>query len=121
MLDEIMTGKAKELGRLLGQSSEYQALGRARQRLSEDREAVEAMNQLSRLESEVAMALQQGQEPPEATRIEYETAFTILQSLPSYQGLVAAQSNFDKLLAKVNEEIGKGMESGAQSRIILPS
>ena len=38
-----------------------------------------------------------------------------------YQSLVASQSNFEKLLARVNEEIGKGMEMGAQSRIILPS
>jgi hypothetical protein len=35
--------------------------------------------------------------------------------------MVAAQSNFDKLLTRVNDEISRGMEMGAQSRIILPS
>jgi hypothetical protein len=30
-----------------------------------------------------------------------------LQSSPVYQGLVAAQSNFDKLLTRVNEEISR--------------
>ena len=116
-----MTAKARELGRLLGQSTEYQALGRARRSVTEDREAVAAMNRLSELEADVTMSLQRGEEPAETTRAEYESAFSTLQSLAAYQTLVAAQSNFDKLLAKVNEEIGKGIEAGAQSRIILPS
>jgi hypothetical protein len=38
-----------------------------------------------------------------------------------YQGLVAAQSNFDRVMGRVNEEIARGIEAGEQSRIILPS
>jgi hypothetical protein len=44
-----------------------------------------------------------------------------VQASPVYQQLVAAQTNFDKILRRVNEEISRGMEAGAQSRIILPS
>jgi hypothetical protein len=79
------------------------------------------MNRLDSLEHEVATALHSGQEPPEALKAQYEQLFNELQALPAYQGLVAAQSNFDKLLAQVNEEISRGVEAGAQSRIILPS
>jgi hypothetical protein len=34
--------------------------------------------------------------------------------------MIAAQSNFDRILARVNEAIGQGMEQGAGSRIIIP-
>ena len=116
-----MKERAQDLGRLLGQSDEYKALGRARQRLTDDQEAVSAMTRLDTLEREISTALHSGQEPEENAKQEYERVFGTLQASPSYQGLVAAQSNFDKLLQRVNEEISRGMESGAQSRIILPS
>jgi cell fate (sporulation/competence/biofilm development) regulator YlbF (YheA/YmcA/DUF963 family) len=120
-MTEGMKERAQDLGRLLGQSDEFKALGRARERLGEDREAVAAMTRLDGLEREIASALQNGQEPDEAQKEEYERMFMQLQASPVYQGLVAAQSNFDKLLAKMNEEISRGMEAGAKSRIILPS
>jgi len=120
-MTEGMKEKAIELGRLLGQSDEYKALARARERLTTDREAVSAMTRLDVLEREISAALHNGQEPPESTKEEYEAIFTTLQSSAVYQGLVAAQSNFDKILARVNEEIGRGMETGSQSRIILQS
>jgi cell fate (sporulation/competence/biofilm development) regulator YlbF (YheA/YmcA/DUF963 family) len=113
--------RAQDLGRLLGQSDEYKALGRARERLTQDGEAVAAMNRLDGLERDISTALHSGQEPAETAKQEYENVFGALQSSPTYQGLVAAQSNFDKLLARVNDEISQGMELGAQSRIILPS
>ncbi|HSJ05218.1 MAG TPA: YlbF family regulator [Longimicrobiales bacterium] len=120
-MTEGMQERARELGRLLGQSDEYKALERARKRLTEDAEAVSTMNRLDVLEREIAAALQNAQDPPDATKEEYERRFLELQATPVYQGLVAAQSNFDKVLARVNQEISHGMEAGAQSRIILPS
>jgi cell fate (sporulation/competence/biofilm development) regulator YlbF (YheA/YmcA/DUF963 family) len=116
-----MKERAQDLGRLLGQSDEYKAVGRARQRLTDDAEAVAAMERLDALERDISEALQSGTEPSEETKQEYERRFLELQASPAYQGMVAAQSNFDKLLARVNQEISKGMEAGAQSRIIMPS
>lgn len=118
-LSESMKTKAQELGRTIGQTDEYKALSRAREALSADSSSVSRLNKLSELEREISMALQQGQEPNEAIQQEYETLFTQLQGSPLYQGLAASQSNFDKILMRVNEEIGRGIEMGAQSRIIL--
>lgn len=118
---ETLVEKARDLGRQLGQGDEYRALARARERLSEDRECVTAFNRLAELEQTVAAALQQGEEPTGALRDEYDRVFSELQGSPIYQSLVAAQSNFDKILAKVNDEILAGIEAGAKSRIILPS
>jgi cell fate (sporulation/competence/biofilm development) regulator YlbF (YheA/YmcA/DUF963 family) len=120
MLDNILE-RARELGRQLGQSDEYRAVERARGRFNEDKEAMESLQRLQQLEGEIGSALERGEEPARAAAEEYERRFGELQSSPTYQGLVAAQSNFDKILARVNEEISKGMEAGARSRIILPS
>jgi len=118
---EALVEKARELGRQLGQGNEYRALARARERLSEDRECVTAFNRLAELEQSVATTLQQGYEPSAELRDEYDRVFSELQGSPIYQSLVAAQSNFDKILAKVNDEILAGIEAGSKSRIILPS
>ncbi|MEX0908005.1 MAG: YlbF family regulator [Gemmatimonadota bacterium] len=111
--------KAHELGRLLGQTDEYKALVRARQRLSDDNDAVAAMTRLDQLERDISVALQSGQEPSDEAKQEYERVFGSLQSTPVYQGIVSSQTNFDKILQRMNEEISSGIEAGAQSRIIL--
>lgn len=121
MNTEPMAEKARELGRILGQGSEYQALDRARKRAMEDRELTTAMNRLGELEREIATALRAGNEPTAEVQAEYEQLFSQLQASPVYQGLVAAQANFDKVLARVNEYITEGIEAGSRSRIILPT
>ncbi len=52
---------------------------------------------------------------------EYDSLVSAVQAEPSYQGVVAAQSNFDKLMAKVNAEIMEGIKKGAESPIITLS
>jgi cell fate (sporulation/competence/biofilm development) regulator YlbF (YheA/YmcA/DUF963 family) len=121
MMMESILERARELGRQLGQSDEYRAVERARSRFNEDSDAMTGLKRLQELEREIGSALERGQEPPREKAEEYERLFGELQGSASYQGLVAAQSNFDKILGKVNEEITKGMEAGSRSRIILPS
>jgi cell fate (sporulation/competence/biofilm development) regulator YlbF (YheA/YmcA/DUF963 family) len=118
---ETVRERARELGRMLGQSDEYKALERARNRLTQDRDAVVALNRLSELENNIAHALERGEQPDAPVREEYERLFSVLQGSPLYQGFVAAQSNFDRIVARVNEEILSGIENASQSRIILPS
>lgn len=120
-MSDVLIEKARELGRLLGQTAEYQAVTRAQQRLEDDREAVAAMNRLAQLENEVASALRGGREPSDPVKAEYEQLFSTLQSLPGYQAFVAAQTNFDKQITKVNDEISRGIDTASRSRIILPS
>jgi cell fate (sporulation/competence/biofilm development) regulator YlbF (YheA/YmcA/DUF963 family) len=116
---ETARERAKELGRILGQSEEYRALERARARLEEDRALVKTLSELSELEARITQLLRSGEEPGEDVKSAYEQSFSELQSSPLYQGLVAAQSNFDKIVGRVNEDIVAGIEAGAKSRIIL--
>jgi len=50
----------------------------------------------------------------------YAGAAEELQSKDGFQRLIAAQSNFEKIMMKVNETVAKGIEEGATSRIIMP-
>ena len=118
---ERIEEKALELGRLIGQTDEYAALTRARKRLRDDDELRDLVGRIESVEQELARTLQQGEEPSEELRTRYEETASSLQGHPGYQALVAAQSNLDKIIHRVNEAIGEGMEKGAGSRIILPS
>jgi cell fate (sporulation/competence/biofilm development) regulator YlbF (YheA/YmcA/DUF963 family) len=118
---DAMWEKARDVGRLLAQTEEYKALKRANERLSDDRDAVAKLNRLADLQESVTRSLRSGVEPPEEMQDEYERLAGEVQGSSAYQAMVAAQSNFDRLMMRVNEEIARGIEAGEQSRIILPS
>ena len=119
MSDRILE-KAKELGAIIGQTAEYGAMTRARKRIEEDETLRPLLEAMDGLERELAEMLQSGGQPDDVFRERYETAFGALQGHASYQAMVAAQANFDRILQRVNEAIGQGMEQGAGSRIIIP-
>lgn len=113
--------QARSLGDALARTDEYQALRRAMQAADDDREIAELRSELQKLEGSITADLQAGKEPEKEMAEAYESHMNRLQANATYQRLVAAQSNFDKILQKVNATIAKGMEEGAESRIILSS
>lgn len=113
--------KALELGRLVGQSDEYRALRRAEQALRGDEATQQKLDAIATLARQVDAAIAQGQMPDEATTQQYETAVRELELSPIGQQYVVSRANFEKLMAKVNEQISQGMEKGAASNIITLS
>lgn len=114
MLDD----KAEELGRLLGQTEEYKALRRASERLREDADVQKILAEAERLAQEIERSAQQGQEPAKEQVEQYDRALQGVQGNPVYQQMVAAQANFEKLMAKINARIYDGMKKGSASPII---
>lgn len=112
---------ARDLGRMLARTDEYQALKRAISLADEDREIGELTRRLETLEERLQTALARGEQPEDQLRDEYESTVVRLQGSSTYQRLVAAQTNFDKVVQRVNGTIAKGLEEGAESRIILPT
>lgn len=110
--------KAQDLGRLIGQSAEYQALRRAETSLREDKDTVTKLDQIQTLARQVDQMVSSGQMPDATTAESYETAVRDLETSPVGQAYVVARSNFEKLMAKVNQQISEGMEKGATSSII---
>ncbi|MGH7457934.1 MAG: YlbF family regulator [Longimicrobiaceae bacterium] len=111
--------KAREVGRLVAQTDELKALKQANQRLNDDREVVTKLNRLEDLQASLARALQSGSEPSQEEQKEYQEIVEDLQGRSVYQGVIAAQANFEKLMGRVNQEIASGIEAGEKSRIIL--
>lgn len=114
MLEE----KAKDLGRLIGQSPEYQALRRSSEALNEDRESVALLQQMEKLRGEAQQLIQRGENPTPEMEQQLDTMLEKIQSQSAYQRAVAAQENFDKLMLRVNQWIMDGMKKGAASPII---
>ncbi len=111
---------AKDLGRALAQTDEYQILKRTVAGADDDRDMAELRTEIENLEGQLEASLRAGKEPEDALKTSYEEAVGRLQRSSTYQRLVSAQSNFDKVLLKVNQTIQDGIAEGAESRIIMP-
>ncbi len=118
---ERIIDKARELGRMLGQTSEYEYLQAANEDIADDRDATELLNRARDLREKAVEHLEKGEEPPEDLQEELEEVRGEIQGSARYQSLVAAQSNFDKLMQKVQKAISDGMQKGSESQIVMPS
>jgi cell fate (sporulation/competence/biofilm development) regulator YlbF (YheA/YmcA/DUF963 family) len=114
MLEE----KSKELGRLLGQSSEYQALKRTSEALNKDGDAMALLQQMEKLRGDAQELIQKGEQPTPEMEKQLDELLAKIQSQDVYQRAVVAQENFDKTMMKVNQWIMDGMKKGAASPII---
>jgi cell fate (sporulation/competence/biofilm development) regulator YlbF (YheA/YmcA/DUF963 family) len=114
MLDE----KARELGRLIGQSSEYQAVKRANDALNGDREAVALLRQMDQLRDQAQRMIERGENPTADMEQQLDDLLGKVQVNPNYQRAIAAQENFDKTMLQVNAWITEGIRKGSTSSII---
>jgi cell fate (sporulation/competence/biofilm development) regulator YlbF (YheA/YmcA/DUF963 family) len=117
MLEE----KGKELGRIIGQSPEYQALKRSSEALNDDKAAVALLQEMEKLRGEAQRLIQNGENPTPEMEQQLDSMLEKSQSQAAYQRAVAAQENFDKLMLRVNQWIMDGMKKGAASPIITLS
>ena len=114
MLEE----RARDLGRLIGQSSEYQALKRANEALGNDRDATALLRQMDQLRLDAQRMLERGAEPTPEMEEQLTRLLERVQGNATYQSMVVAQENFDKVMMRVNEWILDGIRKGATSSII---
>ena len=114
-----LTDMARTLGNAMARTEEYQALRQAIRLADDDRAIAELRSELESLEGQLEAALRAGQEPDDELKEKYESAVGRLQASSTYQRLVAAQMNFDKIVQQVNQTIMQGLEEGGESKIIL--
>ena len=117
MLEE----KAKELGRIIGQSSEYQAVKKSSDALNGDRDAVTILQQMEKVRQEAQQMIQRGEQPTAEMEQQLDDLLMKVQGNPVYQRAISAQENFDKIMYQVNNWIMDGMKKGATSSIITLS
>jgi cell fate (sporulation/competence/biofilm development) regulator YlbF (YheA/YmcA/DUF963 family) len=119
--DTMLEEKAKDVGRLIGQSSEYQTLKRSSEALNGDREAVALLQEMEKLRAAAQELIQRGENPTPEMEQQLDAMLEKIQAQPAYQRAVSAQENFDKLMLRVNQWIMDGMKKGAASPIITLS
>ncbi len=117
MLEE----KARELGRVIGQSTEYQAVKKSSEALNADREAVTILQQMEKIRMDAQQMVQRGEQPTAEMEQQLDELLTTVQSNAVYQRAISAQENFDKVMYQVNNWIMDGMKKGATSSIITLS
>ena len=114
----MIDDKARELGRLIGQSPEYQAVKRASAALNGDRDALALIRRMEEIRLDAENMIVRGEQPTEAMQQEMDGLLMRVQGNAVYQQMAVAQENFDKLMARVNEVILDGIQKGATSSII---
>ncbi len=115
---EAIDKRAEELGRLVGQSEEYLAWRRAEERLTADDELRKSLDHLAQLQVAAAEKAERGEQPTAEQQAELDALWSTVQVSPLYQGYIAARTNFDKMMYRINETILDGMKKGSESRII---
>jgi cell fate (sporulation/competence/biofilm development) regulator YlbF (YheA/YmcA/DUF963 family) len=114
----MLQDKALELGRLIGQSPEYQALKRANDALNADRDATALLRQMEQLRVDAQRMIERGEQPTQEMENQLDELLGKVQVSTSYQRAIAAQENFDKVMMRVNDLILEGIKKGATSSII---
>ena len=117
----MLEDKARELGREIGQSPEYQAVKRSSEALNGVRDAVTILQQMEKIRTDAQQMIQRGEEPTPEMEQQLDELLTKVQTNPVYQRAIAAQENFDKIMYRVNNWIMEGMKKGATSSIITLS
>src|SRR5207237_10492988 len=98
--------------------NEYKSLLRASDRMKEHATSNPLLSRSKRIAQEMERASKEGREPVKEQVERYDRALQSVQANSLYQQVVAAQANFEKLMAKVNARIYDGMKQGAASPII---
>lgn len=114
----MLNERAIDLGRLIGQTPEYQAVKRASDALNEDREAVTLLEKMERLRRDAQQLIARGEQPTAEMEAALDELLGQVQVNATYQRVIVANENFDKVMAQVNQWILDGIKKGAASSII---
>jgi len=110
--------RATDLGRVIGQSPEYQALRRANDALNGDRDAVALLRRMEEIRVQAQRMIERGEHPTADMEQKLDELLGKVQVNSNYQRAIAAQENFDKTMLQVNNWITEGIRKGATSSII---
>ena len=114
----MLSERSLELGRLIGQTLEYQAVKRANDSLNEDKAAMALLEKMEKLRLDAQRMIVKGTNPTPEMEQELDRLLGDVQTNPTYQRVLVANENFDKVMVQVNQWILEGIRKGATSSII---
>ena len=114
----MLNERAVELGRLIGQSPEYQAVKRANDALNDDKAAMALLEKMEKLRLDAQRMIEKGGNPTPEMEQELDRLLGEVQTNATYQRVMVTNENFDKVMVQVNQWILEGIRKGATSSII---
>ena len=114
----MLSEKATELGRMIGQSAEYQAVKRSNEALNGDREVTGGLQRMDALRTQAQQMIERGEQPTAEMEQELDTLLGKVQASALYQRVISANENFDKVMVQVNQWMLDGIKKGSVSSII---
>lgn len=107
---DILLEKAKELGRELRNTEEYQKLNEVNQRLNSDREAQEVIKAFQEAQSIIQFSQQSGVQPTEEQIDDYKEKQKNLEANLTVKAYMKATEGFYDVMKKVNDTITAAIE-----------
>jgi cell fate (sporulation/competence/biofilm development) regulator YlbF (YheA/YmcA/DUF963 family) len=107
---DIILGKAKELGRELRNTEEYQRLDEVNQRLNKDSEAQEVIKAFQEAQSKIQFSQQSGVQPTQEQIDDYKEKQKSLEANLTVKAYMKATEGFYAVMKKINETITAAIE-----------
>lgn len=102
--------KAKELGRDLHNTEEYQRLQEVNKRLNEDSDALKLIQSFQEAQRSIQFSQQSGVQPTQEQIVDYENKRKKLESNLNLLAYMKATEEFYAVMKQVNEAISAGIE-----------
>ncbi len=105
--------KAKELGKEIRKTEQYQELERVSENMQEDSEANEMIKEIQELQQQIQFAQQSGVEPSEEQIQNFNNLKSKMDTSLTIQAYAKAQNDFSQFMQEVNSAISDGISPEA--------
>jgi len=106
--------KAKELGKEIRKTEQYQELERVSENMQEDTEANQMIKEVQSLQQQIQFAQQSGVQPSPEQIEEFNNLKSKMDTSLTIQAYAKAQNEFSQFMQDVNSAISDGINPGEE-------
>ncbi len=106
--------KARELGRELKKTPEYEELEKANESIKNDPNASQLVEKINEVQDQISFAQQSGVEPSNEQMDQFNDLKAKMQDNLTIQSFLKAQDQFNQLMQDVNSAISEGITEGME-------
>ncbi len=105
--------KARDLGKEIRSTEQYQELERVSENMQEDTEASQMIKEIQELQQQIQFAQQSGVEPNEEQIQQFNNLKSKMDTNLTIQAYAKAQNDFSQFMQEVNSAISEGINPEA--------
>ncbi len=107
--------KARELGREIKKTPEYQELERANESIKEDSNASQLVEKINEVQDQINFAQKSGVEPSDEQMNEFNQLKEQMQGNITIQSFLKAQEQFSQVMENINNAISEGITENQEN------